>query len=286
TGRSDLAMAPAGRLSFGKPGIRRQLWGLFVLLLLAGATVLVLDEVAQSRARDTLMSLQDDALQRMRRLKAVSDAYGLDVVDTTFRARNTLITWNEGVAVIDAVRASIDSNWEALAVMPRNPRQQQLFDEVGQLRVRADRATAELQDILRAKDPEALARFADVELYPAIDPVTARLQELSDLAMLDAERVVAEDIARQQRLSLIRGGLSLAVFLLVAWLGQRVLRNLYAKTRAELAAVGAELVDQLARNEAVRDELAQRELFQRSLLDAAQVAIMAIDHEGRWSVRS
>src|SRR5690606_16024474 len=152
TGRSDLAMAPAGRLSFGKPGIRRQLWGLFVLLLLAGATVLVLDEVAQSRARDTLMSLQDDALQRMRRLKAVSDAYGLDVVDTTFRARNTLITWNEGVAVIDAVRASIDSNWEALAVMPRNPRQQQLFAEVGQLRVRADRATAELQDILRAKD--------------------------------------------------------------------------------------------------------------------------------------
>src|SRR5690606_41109902 len=60
--------------------------------------------------------------------------------------------------------------------------------------------------------------------------------------------------------------------------------NLYANTRAELAAVGAELVDHLARNEAVRDELAQRELFQPSLLDAAQVAIMAIYHEGRWSV--
>src|SRR5690606_11049378 len=164
TSRSDLAMAPAGRLSFGKPGIRRQLWGLFVLLLLAGATVLVLDELAQARARDTLMSLQDDALQRMRRLKAVSDAYGLDVVDTTFRARNTLITWNEGVAVIDSVRADIDSNWVELAGMPRNARQQQLFDEVGQLRVRADRATAELRDILRARDPDALAHFADAEL--------------------------------------------------------------------------------------------------------------------------
>ena len=309
------------RMLPGRPGIRRQLWGLFALLLVAAGTVLALDELAQARSRDTLLTLQDDALQRMRGLKAVSDAYGQDVVDTTFRARNHLITWNEGVAVVVGARAEVDAHWDALAAMSRNPRQQRLFGEVVRLRERADRAAAELQRILRARDADALARFADTELYPAIDPLTTRLQALSDLAMLDAERVVREDLARQRKVSLLRTGLSLAVLLLVAWLGQRVLRNVYngienlhwvarrmragdftaqpryrprgelgevlesfERMRAEIASTDAELKGQLERNEAVRDALARRELFLRSLLDAAQVAIMAIDREGRWSV--
>ncbi|HET8818865.1 MAG TPA: histidine kinase dimerization/phospho-acceptor domain-containing protein, partial [Xanthomonadaceae bacterium] len=309
------------RLRLESPGIRRQLWGLFGLLLVAGAAVLVLDEIEQARARDTLLTLQDDTLQRMRRLKAVSDAYGLDVVDTAFRARNNLITWNEGATVVAGARGEIAAQWDALAAMPRNARQQRLFDEVTGARARADRATAVLEDILLAQDAAALAEFADTELYAAVDPVTERLQELSDLAMLEAERVVREDLDRQQRVSMLRMGLSLAVLLLVAWLGQRVLRNVYngienlhwmarrmrerdfeaqpryrargelgevqesfERMRAEVAAAETELTGQLERNEAVRAELARRELFLRSLLDAAQVAIMAVDHEGRWSV--
>ena len=309
------------RLLPGRPGIRRQLWGLFALLLAGGATVLVLDELAQLRARDTLLTLQDDALQRMRRLKAVSDAYGLDVVDTAFRARNNLITWNEGVSVVEGARTSVDAHWNALAAMPRIPRQQRLFDEVAALRVRADRATDELERILRAQDADALARFADTELYAAVDPVTARLQQLSDLAMLEAEGVVREELARQRRVSLLRTTLTVAVLLLVGLLGQRVLRNVYngienlhwmaqrmrardfnaqpryrprgelgevlesfERMREDIVAAEGELTGQLERNEAVRDELARRELFLRSLLDAAQVAIMAIDREGRWSV--
>ena len=155
-------MAPPGVLT----GIRRRLWGLFALLLLAGATVLVIDELAQVRGRQTLVALQD----------------------------------------------------------------------------------------------------------------------MAGSANAGADRLVREELARQQRLTVLRIGVTFAVLLLVAWRGQRVLRDLYGRTRAEVAAAETELTEQLARNEAVRTELARRELFQRSLLEAAQVAIMAIDHEGRWSV--
>jgi len=41
------------------PSIRRQLLALFGLLLLAGTTVLVIDEIAQYRARQSLQSLRD-----------------------------------------------------------------------------------------------------------------------------------------------------------------------------------------------------------------------------------
>ena len=88
------------RLRLSKLSIRRQLWALFGLFLLTGATVLVIDEIAQYRSRQSLYALKDESLLGLRRIKSVSDSYGLDYVDTTFRARNYLITWNEGVAVV------------------------------------------------------------------------------------------------------------------------------------------------------------------------------------------
>ena len=45
----------SGRL--GKLGLRYQLWMLFGLFLLTGAAVLVIDEIAQYRARQSLLTL-------------------------------------------------------------------------------------------------------------------------------------------------------------------------------------------------------------------------------------
>ncbi len=301
--------------------IRHQLWALFGLFLLTGATVLVVDEVAQYRARQSLLTLKDDSLQRLRRIKAVSDGYGLDIVDTTFRTRNNLITWNQGVAVVDAARRRIDANWAELAPMPRSPQQRALFDEVAQARQRADRATARLREILVEQDIVKLGQFADAELYPAIDPVTTRLQALSDLAMVEAERVVRADIERGRRVSALRVALSALALLVAALAGRRILRNVYRGVegltwlvrrmrdrdytsmpryrptgepgvvmdafldmRADVLEFENKLTDQLARNEEVRAKLEHRDLFQRSLLDAAQTAIVAVDADGVFTL--
>jgi PAS domain-containing protein len=120
----------------------------------------------------------------------------------------------------------------------------------------------------------------------------------------------------------VRIGLSLAALVVIALIGRTVLRNAYRgveslafiagrmrqhdytamprylpkgselgmvadaflEMRRDVLGFETELTQQLARNEEVRAELERRELFQRSLLDAAQVAIMAMDGEGRWNV--
>src|SRR5678815_2472937 len=199
--------------------IRRQLWALFGLLLLTGATVLVIDEIAQYHARQSLQTLKDQSLGRLRRLKAVSDGSGLAMVDTTFRVRNYLIDWDAGLAMLDGARANIDRNWEALEPLPRTPAQQQLFTQTAQARVAADRAMAQLRTILQRHDVEALGRFADNALYPAVDPVTSRLQQLSDLAMGQAEDLVHADVQRGMQVSALRIGLSLLALLVAALLG-------------------------------------------------------------------
>lgn len=309
------------RAWLGTLSIRRQLWALFGLLLLTGATVLVIDEVAQYRARESLLSLRDDSLRGLRRIKMVSDAYGLDVVDTAFRVRNDLVPWREGVATIDAARQRIDESWAVLERLPRTAEEKAHFRAAGQARVAADAAAAELRAILQREDMAALGRFADTRLYPAIDPLTQRLKLLSDLEMVEADGVVRADIERSRRVSALRLGLSVLALLIAAVVGRQVLRNAYRgvesltwlarrmrehdytatpqyQPQGELAMVMQafldmrrdvlgfenELTGQLIRNERTRAELERRERFQRSLLDAAQTAIVAVDAQGCFTL--
>jgi signal transduction histidine kinase/CheY-like chemotaxis protein/HPt (histidine-containing phosphotransfer) domain-containing protein len=299
-------------------GIRHQLWALFGLFLLTGATVLAIDEFAQQRSRASLQQMKDESLQRMRLLTAVSEGYAVGVVDTTFKARNFLITWHEGVARVDAARSAINGSWKRLETLPRTPEQRALFEQAAAARIRADAAAADLRAILQREDIGELGRFADTELYPAVDPVTTRLQKLSDAAMGQAEGTVQQDIARGRMASVLRIGLSLLALLFAALAGQRILRNAYRgvesltrlalrmrehdyaepryRPTGELGEVmdaflamrddvrrsEAELTEQLARNERTRAELLLRESLQRSLLDAAPVAIVALNSQGRY----
>lgn len=310
-------MATPGRPRFG---IRVQLLGLFGLLLLTGAAVLGLDEYERQLNQQVLVELKDESLAGLRRIKAVSDAYGMDIVDTTFRVRNDLISWEEGVQVVDHARLRIRDHWQALEQMPLTEEQAQIFAQVARARLRADTAAETLRQILLQKDIVALGRFADTELYPAIDPVTTRMKHLGDLEMIEAEQKVRAQAQRAQRAAWIRTSLSFATLLVVALVGRKLLRNIYkgvesltalaqqmrrhdyqGKARYEpegelgevmdaflamrddVRKVEAELNEQLARNEQVRAALQERELFQRSLFAAARVAIMSMDGEGRFT---
>ncbi len=303
-----------------KFGIRLQLLGLFGLLMFTGAAVLALDEFERQRNQQALVQLKDESLAGLRRIKAVSDAYGLDIVDTTFRVRNGLIAWEEGEQVVDNARLRIREHWTALDGMPHTRQQRTLFEQIARARVRADTAAQTLRGILRQKDLVALGRFADTELYPAIDPVTTRMKHLSDLEMIEAEAQVRLQEQRAQRAAWLRTLLSLATLVVVGVVGQKLLRNIYKgvegltalaqqmrrhdyqavpryRPSGELGEVldaflgmrddvrkfEGELNQQLYRNEQVRATLHEREVFQRSLFAAARVAIMSIDLDGRFT---
>ncbi len=301
-------------------GIRRQLLGLFGLLIFTGAAVLALDEFERQRNQQALEQLKDESLAGLRRIKAVSDAYGLDIVDTTFRVRNGQIAWEEGVQVVDNARLRIREHWLALEAMPHTQDQRRLFEQIARVRVRADTAAQTLRGILEQQDSVALARFADVELYPAIDPMTTRMKLLSDLEMIEAEQQVRREAERAQRAAWIRTLLSLFTLAVVGVVGQKLVRNIYKgvesltalaqqmrrhdyqavprfRPTGELGVVldaflsmrddvrkfEGELNQQLAGNEQVRARLQEREVFQRSLFAAARVAIMSIDLDGRFT---
>jgi len=92
--------------------IRRQLLGLFGLLLIASFVVLLLDEWERRNNADALRQLKEQSLDSLRLIKSVSDAYGLDYISTTFRVRNYLISWDDGVQAVDTASAHIHVDWQ------------------------------------------------------------------------------------------------------------------------------------------------------------------------------
>jgi PAS domain S-box-containing protein len=300
--------------------IRRQLLGLFAIVLVGAILVQALDERERRLNAGALAQLRDDSLISLRRIKAVSDAYGLDYVDTTFRVRNDLMSWDEGVQVIDNAEQRIAAHWRTLLQAPRNAEQQALIVQIERAKVRADAAARTLRLILQRKDIGALGHFADTELYPAIDPVTTRLKYLSDLQLIEADRRVQAAAQRARDAAWLRLVLTMVGLAAFAVFAQSILRNIYKgveslgdlaaqmrrhdyfavprfRAEGELGEVldsflmmrddvrrfESELNEQLLRNEKVREILHQSEVFQRSLFAAARVAVMSIDLEGRFT---
>ncbi|MGQ0799105.1 MAG: ATP-binding protein [Pseudomarimonas sp.] len=300
--------------------IRLQLLAMFGVLLVASMGVLVLDEISQNRTREALDHLKTQSLEGLRRSVAVSDAYGVDVIDTVFKLRNNLMSWEQAQSIVERATLRIELHWKDLLMLDRSPEQQQLFSEAAEARVDADRAVDRLRDILDAQDLPALGRFADVEMYPAIDPLATRLRHLADLELIRAEIMVRQDVARMQQASAMRFAISTLTLLLVGLVGRNIVRNIYRgveslvrlanamrrrqfdeepryQPRGELGEVVnafVEMRDEVQKYEAelnaslediqrVQRALQERDLFQRSLLSAARIAILAFDGKARFT---
>jgi len=207
--------------------IRVQLQALFGLLLLTGLTVLLLDEFNLRADIATFRSVQQQSLSGLRLAKSISDAYGLDIVSAVFRVRNNLMGWEQGIDVVQGARATIERDWKELVATDLPPEQRRVVDEIGHARVAADRAAGRLLDIFNAKDIGALGRFADTELYPAMDPVASRLKFLADLKMFDTERMIGDHLHDATRLGRWRVLLSLVALGVVLLVGRSMLRNIY-----------------------------------------------------------
>jgi PAS domain S-box-containing protein len=284
--------------------IRLQLLGLFALVLASAVAVLLLDEAERRDNARVVDQLREESMRSLRQAKAMSDAYGLDIVGTTFRVRNDLLSWEEGVRNVDNAREKIEQNWAVLAAAPHTQVQREMLSRIRQARRPADDAAAQLRDILVRRDGKAIGVFADTVLFPAMDPLQKRLKALSDLQLIEADKRVRASQQRAREASLTRLALTGAGLLLMALLAANMVRNIYrgveslrdlssrmrkrdyeARPRFHPRGELGQVMDSfLAMRDDVRHsqgELLQSEVFQRSLLEAAQVAVVSLDMAGR-----
>lgn len=121
----------------------------------------------------------------LKELKTVSDMYAVDIVDASHKVRNGNYTWAEGETHVDKALTVVEKEWKAYTSRPLSKEELSLVKETEPLFERANQATSELKSILRAQDAKRIATFTAAELYPAIDPLSEKINQLA-LLQLDA----------------------------------------------------------------------------------------------------
>ncbi len=272
--------------------IARVLLGLLAAIGLASGGATLYGALSMRQATATLDSLNQGGLAPMVHLKALSDAYAVNIVYTAHKARNGGLDWAASATSLAESEALIATAWAAIQRMPLTPAAAPLLLEARSRKAAADQVATDLARIFAGQDRAGLDALVLQRLYPAIDPLTAAIGSILDAQIATAGTKVAEAQARGEVATLAAYGLgatvvvllTLACFLII----HRVTRPIAALTEATRSMAGGDLavavpggerhdeLGEMARAVIVcRDSLREAEVERRQQAESEQAAIQA-----------
>ncbi len=167
--------------------IGTKLYGLIGLLLLCICAAGFIGFYTSNTARSGLETVYNDRVVPLKDLKIIADMYAVNIVDASHKVRNKNIDWKDGVESISLASKVIKEKWAAYLKTSLVEEEKELISEATPLIQQADKAIAELLQILIKKDMDALERFTISDLYPAIDPISGKFGELVDIQLIVAK---------------------------------------------------------------------------------------------------
>jgi hypothetical protein len=226
-------------MRFGDATIRAQVLTLVVFTIvsvLLGVSVIF---AALERGDRYIAQLRSEALGQQLIIKRISDIYAMDVVDTTFRVRNALIPWDAGVAVVERSLEAVERDWQELDGAKLSPEERAWLRDSVPMRTTADAAAQHLLQVLRQRDMGALGRFADTELYPSTDPITARLDHLFELQRQEVDHILAAQRANTLHAELGTLGLMGFGFVIIVLIASSMIRGMVRSIESLVGMAGA-----------------------------------------------
>jgi methyl-accepting chemotaxis protein len=137
------------------------------------------EQVVQTILADRIIPLRD--------LKTISDAYAVDIVDTTHKVRGGSLTFEQGIGKIKDSLETIDERWAAYLATHLTQEEKKLVAAAEDTKKQANAAIATILGIMQDESRGAIAMFVDRGLYAAIEPATAAIDKLVNLQIVEAE---------------------------------------------------------------------------------------------------
>ncbi|UZE08889.1 methyl-accepting chemotaxis protein [Pseudomonas corrugata] len=140
--------------------------------------------------QSAVLSLETVYLDRvvpLRDLKRIADLYAVDIVDATHKTRNGNLTKAESLTRIEQAQREIDRTWQAYKSTQLIPAEKHLIVLIEPLMEASRGPLQNLQGMLRQNDDAGIARFATDQLYPLIDPLSAKFSELIEVQLVEAK---------------------------------------------------------------------------------------------------
>jgi methyl-accepting chemotaxis protein len=203
-----------------------RLVGAFLLVAALCALVGARGLVAIGALHEGTKTMYEDRVVCLRQLKVVADAYAVDIVDTAHKVRAGTVSWDEGVRRVDAARASIGETWRAYTSTSLTDDEKRLVAEAEQAMRAADASVDTLRARLVAHQEPELAAYVSRELYPAIDPVSAKVSALTNLQLDVAKSVYEAGLVEYRSTRALLWGVMVGATVIAAGLGLWIARQL------------------------------------------------------------
>jgi methyl-accepting chemotaxis protein len=136
----------------------------------------------------SLESVYKDRVIPLKQLKIISDMYAVNIVDATHKVRNHNVDYKTGKKNIKQARETIEKNWNIYLLSNINAEEKKVADQIQEMMKNSDETITLLESIIEKEDSSALASFTIKELYPQIDPITSKINELIDIQLLVADQ--------------------------------------------------------------------------------------------------
>ena len=172
--------------------VRGRLILVFSLMLLLQLVIGGVGMKAADDGHERIAHLNEEAVVHMRRLKVVSDAYAVFIVDASHKVRNGNFSWEEGIRSIDKAHADIRREWGDFTGSDMDDDERALIAKVTPLLTAADRTVDALQAAMKAQDRVALDMLVKERLYQTIDPVSDIISQLAELQLAHGPEALAE----------------------------------------------------------------------------------------------
>ncbi len=129
------------------------------------------------------------------RLKQLSDAYAVTVVDSTHRVAFGEFAPADAVKSLEAARTQIGESWAAILKTSEGfvDGEAEAFASVISTKDVADAAFDKFEGLLKSGDMAALEAFRTTELYPTIDPLTGAIEVVVKLLTTNGTSDAAAD---------------------------------------------------------------------------------------------
>ena len=197
--------------------VERKIYLILALVSLVAVGIGVLGLYGINRSNGSLKTVYDDRVVPLKQLKAVSDMYAVNIVDTCHKVRNGNLSWSEGLKNIDQANQVIETQWNAYTATQMDAAEAQLVKEAQPLMKKADLSIAKSRSLMEHQDKEALAAYTITELYPNIDPISEKISQLVDLQIEVARQEYEKAESNYNTLlkvfiGLLAGGIGLGLF--------------------------------------------------------------------------
>ncbi|ODN72243.1 methyl-accepting chemotaxis protein [Methylobrevis pamukkalensis] len=136
---------------------------------------------SMQRMAEGTSTIVADRVIPLAQLKAVADAYAVEIVDATHKIRSEEFTVAQGEESLAKAMATIDETWRAYMSTYLVPEEKLLAEETAQAMAQAAPMIDDLREMLATNDRLGIETLAAVRLYPAIDPIGDHLSKLVTL---------------------------------------------------------------------------------------------------------